>query len=509
MTLNKRVTFLIFPVLAASFLLVSASLYLLERKSVYSLAKSSIELETADIVSRFTQYGLVARSIMAVLLQSDSLANFLNTEDDQFKSLAINSRINDVFNVLGDTSHEHFSITFLRGDKKLEYYYENSLDPFAECGRYLMRWAEMLIETKTATASIYFKEEKTIAYCRVLDRLTLKPAVDFDSAQTIAIIVELSPTRALKTIEELQEKGNAIHFWSTNEQVPRSGDLDGRRTISGFGTIGISMNREQVDENLGRVFWQLIIVFLFLTAAAHLIINYLLNRHVIGPIHTLERQLGDLDFTTSQRIKVIHSNDEIGGLSISFAKLYEKLQETYRETKDLAERDSLTRLYNRRIFHLTFDKLIRRASFDTSMVALLYIDIDNFKYVNDHYGHTAGDNLLQSFALKLHELVRGSDVVVKRQKVDTLTARLAGDEFAVLLHSYTEEDVPGKVARRILSLCENGFDCDGEVFPVTLSIGIATFPQDAKTVETLVARADAAMYRSKKSGKNKVSFSST
>jgi len=175
-------------------------------------------------------------------------------------------------------------------------------------------------------------------------------------------------------------------------------------------------------------------------------------------------------------------------------------------TKELAERDTLTTLYNRRVFNLILEKLISRAKMDNRQVALLYLDIDNFKFVNDNYGHAVGDELLKVFAYRLHEIVRGSDIFFNnKQDEDPTVARLAGDEFAVIIHGYTETDTARKVSHRLLALCDNGFTCEAGTFPISLSIGLAAYPQDGQTAEELIVNADSAMYESKKRGKNTVS----
>lgn len=506
MRLNRRVQILILPVLFTSFLLIAVGLYLVERTSIYRLNQSAAKLEATELTGSFSQYSLAAKGVLASLVQSDALHYFLDSSDEHFKSLALSSGLDGVLNSLTDLSANHFSITFLRGDGVLEYYYENSLDPFSSPDPELQEWAAQLAESRVSSASVYFPEKQHIAYCRILDRLTLKPSLEFGTEQTVVVIVVLSPTEFITRCSELARLNRTFTFWDETKSPPAVGPFEARRQLSGFGTIGVRINTEAVDESLREISLRLILGFVLLTSLTHIILQWLLGRYVIGPINLLSQQLSNVDLSATSEIMVFSSRDEIGNLSMTFARLYEKLKETYEGTRELAERDALTTLYNRRVFNLILQKLLIRAKVNTSSVALLYIDIDNFKCVNDHFGHAVGDSLLRTFALRLHDVVRGGDVIFEQYGLSSTTARLAGDEFAVIIHSYSKSEVAVKVAHRILQICDNGFSCEDGHFPISLSVGVATFPQDGVTADELIVNADSAMYHSKKSGKNTISF---
>lgn len=498
MKLNRRVRLLILPVLVTSFLSIATAVYLVERQSILSLQTSVAELEATELAGSMSQYAIVGKSFLSSLIKSDAIRYFLDSNDDHFKSLAISSGLDGMLNNLADLSADHFSITFICGTGETEYYYENSLDPFSEPDEYLHEWAKELFTGHVATASMYNQERKRIIFGHVVDRLTLKPPLDFSTANTIAILVELSPTAFIRRCADLKENKRLVRFWGNMELPPGREGLEARRLVRGLGTVGVTIDHQIVRNSLTHVFMRLTAGFAIFTAVTYLVLHWLLQRYVVGPINRLERQMSQVDLEATEEIEVISSEDEIGNLSRSFAGLYGKLKETYEGTRDLAERDTLTNLYNRRVFNLILEKLVDRAGQDKSRVALIYIDIDNFKYVNDHFGHSTGDALLRSFALRLHEIVRGSDFVYKKYGLASTTARLAGDEFAVIVHSYSEDYVPGKVAERILALCDNGFTCEEGTFPVSLSIGVSAYPEDGGDAAALVESADSAMYHSKK-----------
>ncbi len=159
----------------------------------------------------------------------------------------------------------------------------------------------------------------------------------------------------------------------------------------------------------------------------------------------------------------------------------------------LAERDGLTGLYNRRRFEELLDAAIETARRERRSLALMLFDLDEFKHLNDTFGHRAGDALLTRIASEVVAVTRRSDVV----------ARLGGDEFAVLLpHVKNEEEVKAAAERIVQAVRRVPFEFDGQRIGVTVSLGIALFPQHADNKEDLVVCADVAMYQAKNAGRN-------
>lgn len=164
--------------------------------------------------------------------------------------------------------------------------------------------------------------------------------------------------------------------------------------------------------------------------------------------------------------------------------------------ENLAYYDTLTGIPNRTYFFIKLKSMIQEALRDGSKVALLFIDLDGFKEVNDTYGHETGDKLLIEVAKRLKKSVRRDDFV----------ARLAGDEFVVVLKDiYSKEDII-RIAHKLLSNLDEPFFIDGHYIQIGASIGIAVLPDDAFELETLVKYADRAMYHSKFTGKNRYTF---
>ncbi|HYE37074.1 EAL domain-containing response regulator [Methylocaldum sp.] len=164
--------------------------------------------------------------------------------------------------------------------------------------------------------------------------------------------------------------------------------------------------------------------------------------------------------------------------------------------RNLAHYDTLTGLPNRELFNTRLNEAINRTRHNNTDLALLFIDLDRFKTVNDSLGHNAGDELLRQVAARLKQSVRESDV----------TARLGGDEFTVILENMTEPQKAEIVAQKIIHALNKPVNLHGHQIFISPSIGIAFYPSDATDIEELVKNADRAMYTAKREGRNTFKF---
>lgn len=158
----------------------------------------------------------------------------------------------------------------------------------------------------------------------------------------------------------------------------------------------------------------------------------------------------------------------------------------------MAHYDALTELPNRTLFLDRLHQALRNANRYKRYVSLLYVDLDDFKEVNDELGHSSGDILLRSFADRLLDCVRRSDTV----------SRLGGDEFAILLPETDDADHAAKVAQKIMGALSHPFNLKGVERSIHASIGISIYPDDGDDPEKLLKNADSAMYRAKQHPKN-------
>lgn len=162
------------------------------------------------------------------------------------------------------------------------------------------------------------------------------------------------------------------------------------------------------------------------------------------------------------------------------------------QIRHLAYHDILTSLPNRLLFKDRLTVALSRAQRENSKLALLYLDLDHFKKINDSLGHNVGDHLLQAVASRIKECIRDSDTV----------ARLGGDEFTVLVPVLSNAEDAALIASKIIHAVRNPYVIDGRDLFITTSIGISYFPEDGSDAETILKHADTAMYQAKENGRN-------
>jgi PAS domain S-box-containing protein len=190
------------------------------------------------------------------------------------------------------------------------------------------------------------------------------------------------------------------------------------------------------------------------------------------------------------------------------------------QIRRLANYDSLTGLPNRRYLREEFGATIDRARISEQVLALLFVDIDRFKHINDTLGHEIGDQVLREVAWRLHSTVRESDTVARaarspvcppatraadadaHERGDSRVARLGGDEFTLLLTNISSPGDIDRVLQRIVDAIRVPIDCFGHEVHVSASIGVALFPRDGDDVDSLLRKSDLAMYAAKAKGGN-------
>ena len=161
-----------------------------------------------------------------------------------------------------------------------------------------------------------------------------------------------------------------------------------------------------------------------------------------------------------------------------------------------ASHDALTKLPNRLLFFDRLSLAILHAQRHRKRLAVMFLDLDHFKRINDGLGHSAGDDVLVQVAERLRSCLRGDDTV----------ARLGGDEFIFLVSDVTKESDVASLARKILALVSESLTVAGQEIRLTASLGVGIYPTDGTDAETLVANVDTAMYRAKELGRNNFQF---
>jgi len=204
---------------------------------------------------------------------------------------------------------------------------------------------------------------------------------------------------------------------------------------------------------------------------------------------------GDL-FPTWTTVSVVKDPNGVVSHYVAISSDITSIKENERRLQNLAHFDQLTKLPNRRMFNDSLSKAIASAQRHDEKLAVMYIDLDGFKQVNDILGHTAGDNLLIDVANRLKNCIREEDAI----------SRLGGDEFALVVSKFEGMDFLHVLAKRITRELAISLNYGGRDISVTGSIGVAVFPENGKTEGTLQRHADQAMYFAKQQGKNTYQF---
>ncbi|MBI5450130.1 MAG: EAL domain-containing protein [Gammaproteobacteria bacterium] len=207
------------------------------------------------------------------------------------------------------------------------------------------------------------------------------------------------------------------------------------------------------------------------------------------------RRRGGATFPVWQTVSVIRSGGAITHHVHVFTDI-SPIKESQEKLDFLAHHDPLTQLPNRLLMMDRLSQGLQRARRDGTMVALLMIDMDRFKDINDSLGHGVGDTMLQQSSLRLKNCLRNQDTV----------ARLGGDEFVAILDDIVDIDDISRIAAKVVEAFKEPFTIDHHVLHSSVSVGISLFPKDGQDEHILIKNADAAMYRSKSHGRNNFSF---
>lgn len=272
------------------------------------------------------------------------------------------------------------------------------------------------------------------------------------------------------------------------------------------GTLQISESLNSLQQAMAWLlgFLALITLLTLFLAAKGL---KLMQKRVLQPIVELA-ELADYaarHHDYSQRGK-IRRQDEVGRLTERLNELFKRTeiwqgelkqqlkrqQQAGEAFKQLAHHDSLTGLPNRLYFQNELQKRTEQSQQTGQSLALMFIDLDNFKTVNDSFGHDYGDEVLKIVASRMQQTLRNDDAL----------CRLGGDEFAVLLRGFSDEQDIEALATRLIQAIRSPMFVQQQLMPVGATVGLAFSPQDANDAALLLQKADEAMYKAKKAGKN-------
>lgn len=216
------------------------------------------------------------------------------------------------------------------------------------------------------------------------------------------------------------------------------------------------------------------------------------DQPIVGLVESRQLENGQVNWTLTSKLPLHDASGAVVGL-MGITRDINELKEAELNLQHLATHDMLTGLPNRYLMTDRLNMILAHAERSHGIVALLFVDVDDFKVVNDTHGHESGDELLRAAAQRLTRSVRATDTV----------ARIGGDEFVIVLESLGEAGHASLVATNLQRSMAKPFTIRRRKLKVTVSIGISYYPQDGSDAEMLLRAADYAMYLAKRDGKNK------
>lgn len=310
-----------------------------------------------------------------------------------------------------------------------------------------------------------------------------------------------------------------LALFDDNTKIYKYVDCDGENVLSAYDTvfefgqngrlgwkvvtlISLNLIDEKVYQtlelniNVGTIISILIVIVLILIAKN--------ISNSIDKVLTLAKKLSEGDY--SARVDTKNKIAEFEELTIILNDMSNTIESRNKELeqknelfKNLAHYDALTSIPNRVLFQDRLEHALKIARRKKVLVALLFIDLDQFKHINDSFGHDYGDEVLVETAMRLKSIVRDGDTI----------ARLGGDEFTVILENINSSSIIDNIAQKIIDIVQEPIVVKGSSFVVSCSIGVSIFPKDADEKSSLVKYADTAMYKAKALGRNRYQFYST
>lgn len=276
-----------------------------------------------------------------------------------------------------------------------------------------------------------------------------------------------------------------LSAWTASDDAP---SREFGTALSGY--IGLHPDADlQAALAAGNPLWRAIQAADATSVRDHFAARCNLNASVVIPV-VAGAQILALEFFAHMQIPIDREFEDFMRSIASQLAQYLRRKQAEVALRHSAHHDDLTGLANRALLQEQLAQAVQRAARQKTKVAVLFMDLDRFKSINDSLGHSIGDVLLRSCASRLREGVRLSDTV----------ARFGGDEFVLVIEGLDTEDALKAPLAKIISLFGRPFVVNGRELPTTASIGISVYPDDGQDVETLLMNADAAMYRAKAKG---------
>ncbi|MGF1764563.1 EAL domain-containing protein [Aliivibrio kagoshimensis] len=506
MNLSKRLIVLIIPVILLSYGLVTYKIFNEEKSAIQQLEKQKIALGLSELASYHSYYLTFLNSYVYALKESGTLQEFIHNSDDQYRHIDLSESLDRALSEL-DMSHSAItSVSLLSPQLQTLFYYESSQDPFAkqpqEQKEFVQHELNALQNQKSGLVTNQEGQTSLIRYM-LIDTRTLSTAEAGQVDHTLALTVTIEAQQLNLKIMQMNGYYQTEVTFSDSRVLPHDSQAH-TVALNNNTYLFFKPNAHYLDSKISSLFVRLISGFLLLIITSTATLLILIRHYVINPVCQLDKQLNQLDCKAIENLTPSGKNDEVGRLSRKFHNMYSELNAAYLKSKQLAENDQLTQLANRYRFNNEVENQLNHCDPDTHKISIIYIDLDNFKTINDQYGHTIGDQLLADFSEQLTLLI---DNFSSTHRQYCIAARLSGDEFAIAITSERlGQQLESKLSATIISWFHCGYRFKNNTLPVTASIGIACFPDNGVDLDQLISKADTAMYQAKKLGKNQLFY---
>ncbi|MFW7267227.1 diguanylate cyclase domain-containing protein [Gluconacetobacter sp. Hr-1-5] len=507
MTLSRRAFAVLFPIVLLGHILAGGAAYLGYRHALVTQNRARLQQNLSQLQNAYADYASLDSQLLYVVRNSPAFLAFVDESDAEYRTRVLAIGVQDSLQSLLPNDGTSVSCSVFQSDGKQIFYFDNGTDPFQKLGARQSAFAQAVLNDDVASRSGLVTEGDGTTYLAMAAKVQARtggvgvagPQPD----QAVVMQVAVRPRR-FETIRDTMAREYGAPVVLTDLPPPAS-----HREL--FATIRLAPGLYAQETPsvaylrapLTRFAAVTGLFVIMLSVVSVSVLMVLVRRYIIVPVEELDRQVTAITENRRQDIDVPDLG-EVGRLAANVRLLHGQLTRSLRQVRQLYETDLVTGIGNRIYFNAKLDQFYQLSATTGRPLTMLFIDLDNFKQVNDLHGHRTGDALLGAVAHALSAAL--CDATGDGAEAMGIVARLSGDEFTALILADPRSAVVRTLIDAFLLKFRGGFQVDAASYPVTASIGVAAAPGDADTSAHLLWCADHAMYHAKAAGRNTVAF---